>query len=62
MFNQAEFIKNNLLGGFQNGTWNEFQVNIFAMNYLLRGVITQQDFDEIMVAMQPSEEIEGLID
>lgn len=40
MFNQAEFVKENLIGGFQRGTWNEFQVNIFAMNYQLRGVIT----------------------
>jgi len=57
VFNQAEFIKNNLIGGFKNGTWNEFQVNIFAMNYLLRGVITQEDFDEIMLSMNPPEEI-----
>ena len=55
MFNQAEFVKENLIGGFQLGTWNEFQVNIFAMNYQLRGVITQEDFNEIMTAINPPE-------
>lgn len=55
MFNQAEFVKENLIGGFHRGTWNEFQVNIFAMNYQLRGVITQDDYNDIMNAINPPE-------
>lgn len=49
----AKFIKDNLIGGYQAGTWSEFQVNIFAMNYLMRGNITQDDFEEIMEAINP---------
>ena len=54
----AKFVKDNLIGGFQNGTWDEFQVRIFATNYLMRGQIKQADFDEIMQSMEPQEEIE----
>lgn len=54
----AKFVKDNLIGGFQNGTWDEFQVRMFSMNYLMRGQIKQEDFDEIMQSMEPQEEIE----
>ena len=54
----AKFVKDNLIGGFQNGTWDEFQVRMFSMNYLMRGQIKQDDFDEIMQVLEPHEEIE----
>lgn len=56
--NFAQFIKDNLIGGYQSGTWTEFQVNIFAMNYLMRGNITQEDFDGIQLALYPADEEE----
>ena len=61
--NFAQFIKDNLVGGYQSGTWSEFQVNIFAMNYLMRGNITQEDFDEIQAVLYPedTEEVEAIL-
>ena len=59
--NFTQFIKDNLVGGYQSGTWSEFQVNIFAMNYLMRGNITQEDFDEIQSALYPEKEVEVIL-
>jgi hypothetical protein len=53
--NFAEFIKSNLISGFRNGSFTGEQVNIYSMNYLLRGNITQEDFDEIQLALNPPE-------
>lgn len=53
MFNMTEFLKENLITGFQNGSFSEQQVNIFAMNYLMKGMLEQEDFEEIMTSMQP---------
>ena len=59
--NFTQFIKDNLVGGYQSGIWSEFQVNIFAMNYLMRGNITQEDFDEIQSALYPEKEVEVIL-
>lgn len=56
MFNMAEFVKTNLIKGFWEGSFNETQINIFATNYLLKGIITQKDFDEIQEAIKPKDE------
>lgn len=60
MFNMAEFLKDNLISGYLNGSFTLQQVSIFAFNYLSRGQITQQDFDEIQLVLYPpiEEEIE----
>lgn len=47
MFDIADFIKNNLKSGYDNGSFTREQVNIFALNYLSKGQISQADFDEI---------------
>ena len=54
--NLAQFVKDNLVGGFQNGSFTLEQVNIFALNYQTRGIITQADFDEIQTAINPPKE------
>ena len=54
-FNFAEFIKNNLISGYNNGVFAIEQVNIYAMNYLMKGQISQEDFDEIQNVLYPSE-------
>ena len=46
-FNIAEFITNNLLSGYDNGSFTEEQVNIFAINYLSKAQISQSDFEAI---------------
>lgn len=55
-FNFAEFIKSNLISGYNNGTFKEEQVNIFAINYLMKGQISQNEFDEIQSVLYPVEE------
>ena len=39
IFNLREFIKNNLTSGYSNGSFTKEQVNIFALNYLMKGQI-----------------------
>lgn len=58
MFNLAEFIKYNLIGGYSNGSFTKEQVNIFALNYLTKGQIVQKDFDSIQEHTNPPEETE----
>ena len=53
-FNYAEFITNNLLSGFDNGSFTEEQVNIFSINYLSKGQISQSDFDAIQEHLYPT--------
>lgn len=53
--NLAEFVKTNLVSGYQNGSFTTEQVNIFALNYQLRGIITEGDFNEIIEAITPQE-------
>lgn len=53
MFDIAEFIKTNLKSGYDNGSFSLEQVNIFALNYLMKGQITQADFDEIQLHLNP---------
>ena len=52
MFNLEEFLITNLIGGFQTGAFNEYQINIFAVNYLNRGQLTQDGFNEILQAIE----------
>ena len=54
--NLAEFVKGNLISGFQNGSFTLEQINIYALNYRTRGIITQADFDEIQLAVNPPDE------
>lgn len=57
-FNIADFIKTNLKSGYDNGSFSLEQVNIFALNYLMKGQISQSDFEEIQLHLNPiTEEI-----
>lgn len=56
MFDLKEFVKANLLAGFGNGSFTMEQVNIYAANYLLKGVFTEADVIEVSEAMLPVEE------
>lgn len=55
-FNLAGFVKENLKSGYSNGSFTKEQVNIFALNYLMKGQIEQVDFDEIQEFLNPREE------
>ena len=52
MFNLEEFIIENLIEGYRSNTFNEFQVNIYASGYMLKGAITQDGFNEILQAIE----------
>ena len=43
-FSIADFLKTNLKSGYDNGSFSLEQVNIFALNYLMKGQISQADF------------------
>jgi len=55
MFNLKDFVKTNLINGFANGSFTLEQVNIFASNYLLKGVLTESDVVELSEAMNPKD-------
>lgn len=48
MFKFNEFIIENLINGYKEGSFSETQINIFAMNYHMRGQITRDEFDFIL--------------
>ncbi|WP_290489881.1 MULTISPECIES: hypothetical protein [unclassified Aerococcus] len=52
MFNLEEFIVENLIEGYRTKTFNEYQVNIYASGYMLKGAITQEGFDEVLQAIE----------
>ena len=52
MFNLEEFIVTNLIEGYRSNTFNEFQVNIYASGYMLKGAITQKGFEDILKAIE----------
>ena len=52
MFDLEEFIITNLIEGYRSNTFNEYQVNIYASGYMLKGAITQEGFTEILQAIE----------
>ena len=54
-FSIADFIKNNLKSGYDNGSFTYEQVNIYSFNYLSKGQISQSDFEEIQLHLNPVE-------
>ena len=57
MFNMAEFLKTNLTRGYLDGSFTEVQVNIYSANYLAKGWFNEDDFNEVIQAIQQNEEI-----
>lgn len=56
-FDFADFVKRNLIGGWENGSFTAEQVNIYAAAYMMRGVFTEADVVEVAEAMIPKETI-----
>ena len=52
MFDLERFVIDNLIEGYRSNTFNEFQVNIYASGYMLKGAITQDGFNEILLAIE----------
>ena len=51
MFDLTGFIKENLINGFANGSFAKEQVNIFSVNYMTKGLLTEEDIIEIDTAI-----------
>ena len=58
MFVLSQFLKEKLLQGFETGAFTDAQVGIYAANYLMKGWITETDFNEIVAAITRQEEPE----
>ena len=52
MFDLEKFVIENLIEGYRSNTFNEYQVNIYASGYMLKGAITQDGFDEILQSIE----------
>lgn len=50
-FDSNTFLKKTLISGLNNGSFRPDQVSIFSFNYLQRGLMTQDTFDEINQAI-----------
>lgn len=50
-FDTNTFIKKTLISGLNNSSFTAEQVSIYSFNYLQRGLITQDTFDEINQAV-----------
>ena len=47
MFNLKEFIVKNIVNGIKNGTFSKEYGNIMAVNYLVKGILTEEDVASI---------------
>ena len=52
-FDFSKFIVNNLKSGYSNGTWNAEQVSIFSANYVMKGQISEAQFNELQEFINP---------
>lgn len=43
MFNLKNFIVKNIVNGVKNGTFTKEYANIMAVNYLIKGVLTEEN-------------------
>ena len=50
-FDTNTFIKKTLISGLNNSGFTAEQVSIYSFNYLRRGLVTQDTFDEISQAV-----------
>ncbi|HZK61370.1 MAG TPA: hypothetical protein VFC41_04790 [Anaerovoracaceae bacterium] len=53
MFDIKQFTKDNLIGAFKDDIFTEEQVNIFCVNYLIKGVFDEADIVEVIALMNP---------
>ena len=50
------YIKQTLKDGYNNGSFTKEQIVIFSLNYLIKGIFTQSDFDDMDLFLNPEEE------
>ena len=47
MFNLHDFIFNNLVNGYNNCSFTKEQVSIYSVNYMMKGLFTENDIEKI---------------
>ena len=47
-FKMNEFLLENLRNGYINKSFTKEQVNIFAVGYLMKGMFSQEEFNELL--------------
>lgn len=61
MFNLKDFIKKNIVEGIKNGTFSKEYGNIMAVNYLVKGILVEEDvatIDEEITAWAAAQVVE----
>lgn len=62
MFNFREFVLNNLINGVKNGSFTKEYASILATNYLLKGILSQEDIARFDSETTIEEVIDEVID
>lgn len=55
MFNLHDFIFDNLVNGYKNGSFTKEQISIYSVNYMTKGLFAESDIEKINSVL--SEEI-----
>ena len=58
MFNLHDFIFNNLVSGYKNGSFTKEQVSIYSVNYMTIGLFTETDVEKLneILSEEPAED------
>ena len=58
MFNLHDFIFNNLISGYKNGSFTKEQVSIYSVNYMTKGLFTETDVEKLneILSEEPAED------
>ncbi len=61
MFNLKEFIVRNIVNGVKNGTFTKEYANIMAVNYLVKGVLAENDVISVNTQIEEWEAEQNVI-
>ena len=58
MFNLQDFIFNNLISGYKNGSFTKEQVSIYSVNYMTKGLFKETDVEKLneILSEEPAED------
>ena len=59
MFNLHDFIFNNLVSGYKNGSFTKEQVSIYSVNYMTKGLFTETDVENLneILSEEPADSV-----
>ena len=58
MFVLHDFIFNNLVSGYKNGSFTKEQISIYSVNYMTKGLFTETDVEKLneILSEEPAED------